>query len=475
MLAERAIGIDAGVDPALLAAERGAEDTQRRLAYRWERSGLVATAPAQARLQREIGNANREVDALRGRIRAASPRYADIAHPVPLRVADIRSGLLDADTLILEYWLGDSKSYLWVVAADGVRSHELPPRSVIAKESIALRERVTARARDDASVSIERRIALDAAQENETAHAATALAGLILPRTLRTQPAHQWAIVADAELHDIPFALLVAEAPDHAAPALVQLPSIGALRGLRALPQAPSGTDALAIVADPVFARADPRLRDSHGSAPVAQPQAAASEAGIADLPLLPQARAEADAIGVLAAGRVSAILLGFDANRDAVLQRNWSGDAIVHFATHALVDARHPELSGIVLSLYDRDGAGRDGFLRVNDVYALQMPVDLVVLGVCDSAQGRQLNGEGVLSLARAFFHAGTRHVLASLWPVDDRASAVFMHAFYGALLQERLRPQQALARAQQEMRADPRWKAAYYWSGFVVQGDWR
>jgi CHAT domain-containing protein/tetratricopeptide (TPR) repeat protein len=474
MLAERAIGIDAEVAPALLAAERGAADTQRRLAYRLARNAAPATAPA--RLQREIEQAGRELDAARGRIRAASPRYAEIAHPPPLHVADIRAGLLDADTAILEYWLGESKSYLWVVDRASVRGFELPSRATIAQASRMLRERVIAHAHEDASVPIERRVALDAGERALTLQRATALADMALPRAARAQAPRQWAVVADAELQDVPFALLAAATLGDAAPLLVQLPSIGALRGLRALPRVSTTAMAVAIVADPVFDRDDPRLVQRPRSA-MSEPalQGAAGEAGVRSLPRLPQARAEAQDIAALARGRPSRSLLGFAANREAVLQTDWSDYAVVHFATHALLNARHPDLSGIVLSLYDGDGRATDGFLRINDLYALSMPSDLVVLGVCDSAQGRQLGGEGVLSLARAFFHAGTRHVVASLWPVDDRASAVFMHTFYGALLQDKLRPQQALARAQAQMRENPRWNAAYYWSGFVVQGDWR
>jgi CHAT domain-containing protein len=139
------------------------------------------------------------------------------------------------------------------------------------------------------------------------------------------------------------------------------------------------------------------------------------------------------------------------------------------------LLNARHPELSGIVLSLYGKDGRAEDGFLRVNDIYNLHMPADLVVLSVCESAVGKSVGGEGAANLARAFFYAGARRVVASLWPVDDRASVAFMRAFYGALLGKHLSPAQALIEAQREMRANPRWQAPYYWSGYVVEGDWR
>jgi CHAT domain-containing protein len=97
------------------------------------------------------------------------------------------------------------------------------------------------------------------------------------------------------------------------------------------------------------------------------------------------------------------------------------------------------------------------------------------VVLSVCDSAVGKSVGVEGASTLARAFFYAGARRVVASLWPVDDRASVAFMRAFYRALLQQDRRPQDALVDAEHEMQREARWRAPYYWSGYVLQGDWR
>src|SRR5262249_62195581 len=108
-------------------------------------------------------------------------------------------------------------------------------------------------------------------------------------------------------------------------------------------------------------------------------------------------------------------------------------------------------------------------------DLSKRHKPPDAVALRVCGSAAGRSVGGEGAANLARAFFYAGAGRVVASLWPVDDRASVAFMRAFYAALLGERLHPQEALLAAQRAMRANPRWQAPYYWSGYVVEGDWR
>lgn len=469
LLAERSIVIEREVDPELLAQEREAADRQRRLAWR-----LARTPDAQAgALRGEIAVALRDLDTARGRLRAANPRYAAIAHPPPLRVAEVRTALLGADDAIFEFWLGQSQSYLWVLRPDGLESHVLPSRKEIANSAQALLDAVTKPRRVDASVPLERRAALDVETAAAVRQPASALAQQLFPPASRARWPRQVAIVADGELQGVPFALLTGAQAADDLPAPVLLPSIAALRSLRELPERQPARRAAAIFADPVFAPDDPRLQPRR-DASVPLP-AGARDATVAGLPRLLASRAEAQAIAALASPERSWLALDFAANREAAMRADWSAYAFAHFATHAVLDARHPQLSGIVLSLYDEAGRAQDGFLRVDDLYALHMPVDLVTLGACDSAQGADLPGEGVLSLARAFFHAGARRVVANLWSVDDRASAAFMHAFYRHLLQEGARPSQALARAQAELRQNPRFASAYYWSGFVLQGDWR
>jgi CHAT domain-containing protein len=99
----------------------------------------------------------------------------------------------------------------------------------------------------------------------------------------------------------------------------------------------------------------------------------------------------------------------------------------------------------------------------------------ELVVLSACRTALGRQIRGEGLVGLTRGFMYAGAQQVLASLWKVDDLATAELMQRFYRGLLKRGLRPAAALRAAQLELASSPRWSAPYYWAGFVLQGDWR
>lgn len=258
------------------------------------------------------------------------------------------------------------------------------------------------------------------------------------------------------------------------------------------LPRTRAAPNALAVIADPVFRADDDRLRRSRerskGPASASQEASditlnsaqptvlrAASEAGVGELARLSHSREEARMIAALADPRASWLALDFAANRQAALGANWSSYSIVHFATHSLINARNPELSGIVLSLYDAHGNAEDGFLRMSDIYNMHVPADLVVLSVCDSAVGKDVGSEGPANLARAFFYAGARRVIATLWPVDDRASVAFMRELYNGILGHGLAPQDALTRAQRELQQNPRWRAPHYWAPFVLEGDWQ
>lgn len=477
-LAERAIRADQDVDPKLLAAESEAEDRLHALAYQ------LAQVPAgdakrRTALQASIDDASRRLDDARGRIHAANPRYAELVHPTPLGLDEIQRTLLDGDVSVLEYWLGDTESYLWVVKRDALHAYVLPAHADIERAAAALRGELLQPSQPSPSLSIEQRAMRDASAMASARTRAADLSRMILPAPARASLRREVAIVADGELQALPFSLLDSTREHDRAtdPAFVYLPSIGTLRGLRTLPPSTAARNAVAVVADPVFRADDRRLggHAGHEESPDSVLLRAASEAGIADLPRLPHTREEAEVIQALADDDASWIALDFSANREAALKAAWARYGVVHFATHALLNARHPELSGIVLSLFGPDGRAEDGFLRINDIYGLHMPADLVVLSVCDSAVGTSVGAEGAANLARAFFYAGARHVVASLWPVDDRASVAFMRGFYRALLEENQSPQQALIAARRAMQANPRWSAPYYWAGYVLEGDWR
>ncbi|MEM7353547.1 MAG: CHAT domain-containing protein, partial [Acidobacteriota bacterium] len=167
---------------------------------------------------------------------------------------------------------------------------------------------------------------------------------------------------------------------------------------------------------------------------------------------------------------------LGLDASRPTAMSPELRDYRFVHFATHGLMHSQHPELSGVVLSLVDEQGRPREGLLTLRDIYTLRLRAELVVLSACQTALGAEIAGEGLMGLPRGFFYAGAPRVIASLWKVDDRATAELMSFFYRELLQAKRRPAEALRQAQLAMwRDSERWQDPYYWAAFVLYGEWR
>jgi CHAT domain-containing protein len=198
-------------------------------------------------------------------------------------------------------------------------------------------------------------------------------------------------------------------------------------------------------------------------------------DVGNQEFPRLPFSRREAEAIVAAAPRGESIKALDFEASRDTATSADLSNYAIVHFATHGLLNSNHPELSGIVLSLVDQNGKSQDGFLRLHEVYNLRLPAELVVLSACQTGLGKEVRGEGIVGLTRGFMYAGAARIVASLWKVNDAATAELMKRFYQRIFAKGLRPAAALREAQVEMWKDGRWRLPYYWAPFVIQGEWR
>jgi CHAT domain-containing protein len=240
-------------------------------------------------------------------------------------------------------------------------------------------------------------------------------------------------------------------------------------------------TKAVAVFADPVFGRDDPRLKLRAVAAKSEQPSTgdlarAMRDVGVeAGFQRLPFSRREAEAITATVPRGQSSKALDFQASRDAVTDAELSNYRIVHFATHGLLDSNNPELSGIVLSLIDQQGQPQDGFLRLHEIYNLKLPADLVVLSACRTGLGKEIRGEGIVGLTRGFMYAGATRVVASLWKVGDAATAELMKRFYSLMFVKKLRPAAALREAQIEMWQQPRWRSPYYWAAFALQGEWR
>ena len=479
LLSERGVAIAGAIPADLARAREAAEDALHRAAYHQNRLSEGASAAELSTAEAGVRETRLDLERIDGAIRAADRRFSDLTRPSPLTVDELQGLLLDPQSVLLEIWLGARESYLWEVTSRNVNVYRLPGQELLEDLAARLRLRLASSFETPSGLSIEEIADRERHQIEECNGLAQQLASqLSLPRLGRLGKSNV-VVVADGALRGIPFGLLPTSATEPLAAhhSVTYLPSMGALRWLRSRPFRHATDFSVAVIADPVFEPHDPRVAPHPAETRLTDTKLARAidEASARNFTRLPWTRQEAEAIAARFPAERRWIALGFEADRAAVMQVPWDRYALAHFATHALVDSKNPELSGIVLSLYDRQGEPVDGYLRVTDIYNLRIPVQLAVLSACDSAADFAAMGNDVYTLADAFFYAGTPRLLASLWAVNDQAAALFMSMFYRALTTADATPASALHSAQKAMSLDPRWHSPTYWSGFVLQGDWQ
>ena len=495
-LSEVKAEIEQGVDPNLLARER----TVRRLIsdkaeLQMRLLGRDHTEEQAAGMVKDLDALTAEYDQIQTQIRQNNPRYTALTQPVSLSLAEIQSRLLDPDTVLLEYAVGTEKSYAFLVSQSSLKTFELPKRDEVEKASRRVYDLITASDRVVPNETLaQRNKRLDQADSDYPA-AASALSQMLLGPLASELKSKRLLLVAEGVLQYVPFAALpdpsiaMATGPDQqpliANHEIINLPSASVLGVLRDETRSRSrATKLVAVFADPVFDPQDQRISgveekrpvDVSTSAQAGDVKRSAEESGLNGFARLRFSRAEAEQIMQLVAKNSSLAALDFAANRTAATSADLKQYRIVHFATHGLVNTRHAELSGIVLSLVDKQGKPENGFLRLYDIYNMNLSAELVVLSACQTALGKDIKGEGLVGLTRAFMYAGASRIVASLWRTEDRATALLMKRFYeGMLAGNGMSPSAALRKAQLSMWQDKRWRQPRYWAAFTIQGEWR
>jgi CHAT domain-containing protein/tetratricopeptide (TPR) repeat protein len=511
LLTESRADIRQGVDSSLLKRERSLQQLLNAKAAAQFALLNRKHTPAQAEAAaKEIDSITAEYEELRERIRARNPRYAALTQPQPLSLAEIQQQVLDQDTLLLEYSLGDDASHLFVVSQTSMTWRQLPKRSEIEAATRHLSELLIAPQPQPGDTQAKYQARIKDAEKSYWAQAA-ALSRMLLGPIASQLGKKRLAIVADGALQYIPFAALPAPSagngdgrnsgaepqPLFVEHEIVSLPSASTLATLR---QETAGRKpaekSIAVLADPVFTDDDTRVRRNLGKAgnKWKTGSAVSDEMDIGFLRMtrsgketgvigadgvfgrLLSTRREAAAILALVPERERMQALDFMASRTTALRPELGEYRIVHFATHGMLNNVHPELSGIILSLVDESGQRQDGFLRLQDIYNLKLSAELVVLSACKTGLGKDIKGEGLIGLTRGFMYAGAPRVVASLWKVDDRATSELMKRFYQGLLgAEALSASAALRQAQLSIWKQKQWRAPYYWAAFVLQGEWK
>ena len=417
------------------------------------------------------------------KLKLRSRKYAQLIEPRILTCPEIQAELLDDDTLLLEYMLGDERSFLWVVSTTEVHTFELPGRTFIESQAKPFRELLAKRN-------------LEVAERARRDQLAKELGSTLLAKAAPLFGSKRLLIVADERLQFIPFGALQVNAlnPLLASNEITYEISASTLAAIRReqagrTPSRPS----VAIIADPVFYHrgqvAGRRQTSASNKGVGAQRALSTTEkltasATATDLtpskgsPIPPLLFSDKEARSIYEIAKPGALLLNeYKANKKNVTSLDLARYAIVHFSTHALLNNDQPDWSGIVLSLVDRQGRPQDGFLQLYEIYDLRLPVELIVLSACQTAVGEDVKGEGLIGLTRGFFYAGSQRIASTLWEVDDEATAELMQQFYKKMLgPQRLSPSASLREAQLALlRRNDRWSDSFYWAAFVVQGEWK
>ena len=433
----------------------------------------------------EIEVVDKQLAQFRGeyqQIQAQLRQEKHVTASAPLTLQQIQNELRTDDTMLLEYSLGEEHSHLWAVTSNTLQSYELPSRKILedaAREVYAL---LTARQSTEGPQDENYQAKVEAADDAYT-EKATRLSQMLLGPLAQQLGSRRLLVVTEGALQHIPLeALLIPDSTSRTflieSNEAVALPSVSTLIAIRNGRNRTSSPNKLvAVIADPVLSNTDDRVQSQtgfSGTALAASDNRSESRTRSAGLARLTHASEEADAISAVAPRGTTFLAKGFDATRETAMSQDIGQYQIVHFATHGVLDSEHPELSGIVLSSVDRTGKTTNGLMPLHDIYSLHLSSELTVLSACQTALGKDIKGEGLIGLTHSFMSAGTNTVVASLWKVDDRATAVLMADFYESMLQRGMSPSSALRSAKMKLMRDKRWSAPYYWAGFVLQGEY-
>jgi CHAT domain-containing protein len=412
-------------------------------------------------------------------IRSSHPAFEQLVRPVAWDLKRIQEQVVNDDqTVLLEYSLGADRSHVWVVTRNDFKSYELPAQKHLHGAAQKVYDLLSA--------------SPGAATDGELTSATRELGRMVLAPVAAELNKQRIIIVADAELHYIPFQVLPTAdgeplIDDHQ---VINAPSASILGELQqeAARRQPA-PKALAAFGNPVFASNYALRRDAVGGQlaalqlpPIERWRQATRDIELtgdsfelADVQPLHYAKIELNNLRNVASWDETFLAEGFDATRGQLIGTDLTQYAILHIATHGLFDTKRPEKSGFLLSMVDRGGRAQDGFVGLQDIYSLHAPVNLVVLSACRTGLGKDVRGEGLLGLTRGFMYAGASSVVASLWKVDDEATAELMRQFYTNLLAKKMPAAEALRAAQNSIRQTPEWRSPYYWAAFTLQGEHR
>ena len=408
---------------------RAISSTQERL-----RAGSLSKTERD-RLLAELDRAEQDRDRFMTALRVEHPSLAEARYPTLLDTAALQAALRP-DEIAVTFFLAEPSSFRWVMSREHVVLDLIAGRSAIEKDVERLREQL--------------RSPSNAAEFK----AASARLGGVLFDRISTAEGRPLVIAPHGVLHYVPFEVLTLQhqliVERHA---VSYAPSLNALVQLRRRPANTAPFRVLAV-GNPAIGSATPSTERGDVE-------------NLALLGPLPFAEQELHAIGRTFRDRTR-IMSGAGARESSLRDASMPQYPVLHFATHGLVSDVQPKRSGLLLA----PETGEDGLLQMSEIYGLGLSANLVVLSACQTALGREITGEGLIGLSRAFFYAGARSVVATLWNLNDRFAAEFVERFYRELNQGHS-SEEALRRAKLAYVNHPRYSHPFYWSSLIMMGD--
>ncbi len=349
---------------------------------------------------------------------------------------------LNVDEVAATYVLGEQSSYLLEIRSHSIELHTLPSESFLSNlvnDSIA-----------------------ELVSRDRVLEATTHLANLIFPKQIAESIETRFLEV-DGAISRIPFSVLLElqdnQSPDH----LVHVPSLSTYYSNSAKEHADdrSSRHSLAVFADPNFSEIESQVPIN------VEPQ---YDLWRNSLGRLPFSRIEAESI--LEYFEESSTLIHTDerATISGFLSPSVRESRILHIASHGFASTSDPHFIGLAFTSDVGVGDQASGLLTTAEIGAYEFSNELVVISACETAQGTNMKGEGLMSLSRAFLASGAGATISTLWPVSDRANALFMENFYYALKALNLETAAALTYAQNKLKRSPTYDAPYYWGAFVL-----
>lgn len=373
-------------------------------------------------------------------------------------ITEIQGMLLSEDAVLLEYYLGEPSSYLLRISPHSIRLYRLPARGQVEASLRAYLRFISDRSLDSrAGIVPAERIGreLMPLEHDESFNRTKSL--LVIP---------------DGVLHHLPFeALRIPDGPG--SKYLIEdvpvsyCPSASSLMLLKNAGKPGKWKKDLLAIGGPEY---DPN-DDFGGRAAPRRQLGMKTIRGRSEMHVLslPFSKKEVLDIAKLFPAQMSDVLTGESANETRLKTMALMDYRIIHFACHGALDERFPSRSALVLS--SANTSEDDGLLQTREIYGLAMNAGMVVLSACQTATGRLEKSEGPMALTRPFFFAGARSIIASLWPISDKATVFFMHEFYRNLVLGRSKSE-SLRYAKIKM-LDSSWGHPFYWASFMLQGD--